>query len=249
MSLVTTPALVLHTFPYGETSKIARLLTLHHGVQSVIAKGALRPKSKFGARLQVLSEGTAQMYLKANRALHTLAEFEVTSLRPELAREVARYAAGAALAELIMRSAPAEPHPEIYECAVAGLELLVHVPSEQLDSAALAVLWAAIGALGFAPSLDACARDGSELPDGRIAFSVSDGGFLCKACARDGATTRLDASDRAALERLVAATGEPVGELSARHAEAHRRLLQRFVERHLAEGRELKALTFWQELA
>jgi hypothetical protein len=29
---------------------------------------------------------------------------------------------------------------------------------------------------------------------------------------------------------------------------AHRRLLVRFVERHVAEGRELKALELWQEL-
>ncbi len=249
MPLVTTPALVLHTFPYGETSKIARLLTPDHGVQSVIAKGALRPRSKFGARLQVLSDGIAQLYLKANRDLHTLAEFDVTKLRPELAQDVARFAAGAALAELIMRSAPAEPHPEIYECAVAQLDRLVQVQEDGRDAAALAALWAVVGALGFAPSLDACARDGSELPDGRVGFSVSDGGFLCKACARGGATTSLDASDRSVLERLVAEQGEPVGELSARHAEAHRRLLLRFVEQHLAEGRELRALAFWQELS
>ncbi len=249
MPLVTTPALVLHTFPYGETSKIARLLTPDHGVQSVIAKGALRPRSKFGARLQVLSDGTAQLYLKVNRDLHTLAEFEVTKLRAELAQDVARFAAGAALAELIMRSAPAEPHPEIYDCAVAQLDRLVQVQEDGRDAAALAALWAVVGALGFAPSLDACARDGSELPDGRVAFSVSDGGFLCKACARGGATTSLDASDRSVLERLVAAHGEPVGELSVRHAEAHRRLLLRFVERHVAEGRELRALAFWQELS
>ena len=249
MALVTTPALVLHTFPYGETSKIARLLTPDHGVQSVIAKGALRPRSKFGARLQVLSDGTARLYLKANRDLHTLAEFEVTKLRPELAQDVARYAAGAALAELIMRSAPAEPHPEIYECAVAQLDRLVQVQEDGRDAAALAALWAVVGALGFTPSLHACARDGGELPDGRVGFSVTDGGFLCKACARVGATTSLDASDRSVLERLVAAQGEPVGELSARHAEAHRRLLLRFVERHLAEGRELRALAFWQELS
>lgn len=249
MALVTTPALVLHTFPYGETSKIARLLTPDHGVQSVIAKGALRPRSKFGARLQVLSDGTAQLYLKANRDLQTLAEFDVTKLRPELAQDVARFAAGAALAELIMRSAPAEPHPEIYECAVAQLDRLVQVQDDGRDAAALAALWAVVGVLGFAPSLDACARDGGELPDGRVGFSVADGGFLCKACVRGGTTTSLDASDRSVLERLVAAHGEPVGELSARHAEAHRRLLLRFVERHLAEGRELRALAFWQELS
>ncbi len=63
MPLVTTDAIVLHTFRYGETSKIARLLTRDHGPQSVIAKGAMNPKGKFGARLQSLSEGVASFYL------------------------------------------------------------------------------------------------------------------------------------------------------------------------------------------
>ncbi|UCD23936.1 MAG: recombination protein O N-terminal domain-containing protein, partial [Gemmatimonadota bacterium] len=72
MALITTPAVVLHAFKYSESSKIVRLATEDLGVQSVIAKGAMRPKSKFGARLQVLSGGVAQIYTKPNRELHTL---------------------------------------------------------------------------------------------------------------------------------------------------------------------------------
>ncbi|HEX5632270.1 MAG TPA: recombination protein O N-terminal domain-containing protein, partial [Gemmatimonadales bacterium] len=60
MPQVTTPAIVLGAIRYGETSKIVRLATREHGVQSAIAKGALRPKSRFGAALQLLREGSAQ---------------------------------------------------------------------------------------------------------------------------------------------------------------------------------------------
>ncbi len=59
MSLVTTPAVVLQTYRYSETSKVVRLATRDLGVQSAIAKGALRPKSRFGAGLELLSEGVA----------------------------------------------------------------------------------------------------------------------------------------------------------------------------------------------
>src|SRR6266700_4162500 len=62
MSLVTTPAVVLQTYRYSETSKVVRLATRDLGVQSAIAKGALRPKSRFGAGLELLSEGVAQLY-------------------------------------------------------------------------------------------------------------------------------------------------------------------------------------------
>ena len=43
MPVVTTPAIVLSALRYSETSKIVRLATRDHGVQSAIAKGALRP--------------------------------------------------------------------------------------------------------------------------------------------------------------------------------------------------------------
>ncbi len=249
MPLVSTRAVILHAFRYGETSKIARLMTRDHGVQSVIAKGALRAKSKYGGRLQVLSEGTAHFYLKPNRDLHTLAAFDLTVERHELAHDVARFAAGTALAELIMRCSPTEPHPQIYDLLASGLDRLALVARNEVATAALAVLWAAVGALGFAPSVDACARDGGRLPSGKVTFSVDDGGFLCTRCARGAKMTTLQPSDRTVLERLVTRAGEPIGEIAPSHATAHRRLLVRFVERHLAENRELRALTFWQSLS
>ena len=49
MPLVSTPAIVLSALRYSETSKIVRLATRDVGVQSAIAKGALRPRSRFGA--------------------------------------------------------------------------------------------------------------------------------------------------------------------------------------------------------
>src|SRR6266581_1508056 len=77
MSLVTTPAVVLQTYRYSETSKVVRLATRDLGVQSAIAKGALRPKSRFGAGLELLSEGVAQLYFRETRELHTLGAFDL----------------------------------------------------------------------------------------------------------------------------------------------------------------------------
>lgn len=249
MSLVTTPAVILHTFPYGETSKIVRLMTRDHGVQSAIAKGALRPKSAFGARLQALSEGAAQLYLKPTRDLHILAAFDVAQQRPAFARDVARYAAGAAVAELVMRFAPAEPHPEIFELLVRELDRLAAVVPERLPAASLIALWAVVAALGFTPSLGACAQDGRPLPAGAVAFSLTDGGFLCTRCARANRATTLAKPHRRVLERLVSGAEEAVQLLPRRDAAAHRRLLVRFVEQHVAEGREVRALSFWESLA
>ena len=109
MSLVTTPAIVLQTYRYSETSKVVRLATRDLGVQSAIAKGALRPKSRFGAGLELLSEGMAQLYFRETRELHTLGAFDLTNLRRELAADVGRFAGATALAEVMIRMAAPAP--------------------------------------------------------------------------------------------------------------------------------------------
>ncbi len=248
MPLVSTDAIVLHTYRYSETSKIVRLLTRDHGLQSVIAKGAMNPKSKFGARLQTLSEGVAQFFLKPTRDLHTLREFDVTVQRPELSRDTQRFGASTALAEVVMRFAPAEAHPEIYELLVEVLGRLGVASAGELDAQTLAGLWTTIAALGFEPSIVQCARGGEPIPPGPARFSVTDGGFLCGTCARGTRVRTLEPDDRRVLELLIAGHPEHVGPLSRSHVKAHRQLLVQFVERHVAEGRELPALTIWRSL-
>jgi DNA repair protein RecO (recombination protein O) len=247
MPLVTTSAIILHAFKYSESSKIVRLATEEIGVQSAVAKGAMRPKSKFGARLQVLSGGLAQIYTKPNRDLHTLSEFDVTQQRSELARDVERYVTATALAELVLRLAPAEPNPTVYHYLVATLDDLVAIDREDLEPFGLAALWGAVGILGFAPAMDGCACDGRRLPEGAAAFSIADGGFLCATCAASNTSaTTIQAQDRATLERLVSGRIDDIGVIPPRHAAAHRRLLARFVERHMSEDREFKALSMWE---
>lgn len=252
MPPLSTKAIILHAFKYSESSKIVRMLTRECGVVSGVAKGAERPKSKFGARLQQLSEGIAQIYLKHNRDLHTLAEFEVTNLRHELTGDVRRFASASALAELVLRFAPAERNDEIFTRMVAYLDSLSTVPEEHLETTSLSALWGLVCALGFEPAMDGCARDGRQIPDGPATFSVAEGGLLCAPCAKGthvaGTTTRLKADDRSALAFLIEGRCDEVSLLRPRHAAAHRRLLTRFVTLHVSEDRELKALSFWEEV-
>src|SRR2546427_6788792 len=84
-----------------ETSKVVRLATRELGVQSAIAKGALRPQSPFGAALELLSEGVAQLYHRDSRELQTLAAFDVTALRRGLATSLGRFAGATTLAEVM----------------------------------------------------------------------------------------------------------------------------------------------------
>lgn len=245
MPPLETPATILSTIAYGETSKIARLATRDLGVVSVIAKGARRPRSRFGAALQVLSEGTATIVPARHSDLHTLTAFEVRGVHVALASSIARYAAASALGELMLRCAPSHAQPETYAFFRRALDLLERAPADAVGVLALRTLWGLVTHLGFAPSLDRCVRSGTAVPRGRpAAFSAALGGVLCGPCARGMETTTLTAEDRIDLAALVEGNDDlPV--LDRRHLAAHRRLLDRFVRHHAAEGGELPALAFW----
>lgn len=246
MPAVTTSAILLSTLRYGETSKIVRLATREHGVVSAIAKGALRPRSRFGAALQPLSSGTAHLVMHEHRDLHLLTGFDLARLRVGLAGDVARFAAASALAEVMQRFGHPEPHPESADLLEGGLTLLEDAPLEALEPLALRLLWRLVAVLGFAPTLEYCARDGAPVaPVGALPFSAQDGGALCAACAAGHAATRLPEEARQGLADLLDPQA-PLPEFDRPHAAAHRRLLARYVQYHLAEGAELPALRFWE---
>jgi len=250
--LVSTHAVVLRTYRYSETSKIVRLATRDLGVQSAIAKGVLRKHSPFGAALETLSEGVAQLYHKESRELQTLASFDVIALRRDLASDLGRFAGAAALAEVMLKMAPAAPLPAAYDALIQGLDALVVAASAQADAVAVRWLWLLVGVLGFAPQLDACVRDGNAV-SGTVAFSAGEGGVLCASCAGLQPPTRLPPQaygDLLALNDARAA----LPALDAAHAAAHRRLVARFIRHHLGEagngaGEKLSAMDIWERRA
>lgn len=253
MSLVTTPAVVLQTYRYSETSKIVRLATRDLGVQSAIAKGALRPKSRFGAGLELLSEGVAQLYFRETRELHTLGAFDLMNLRQELAADVGRFAGAAALAQVMLKMAPPAPLPVAYDTLIAALDALEVASPDLADATAVRAIWRLVAVLGFEPSLTACVRDGVTIDpvgDAPVPFSVAEGGAFCPGCvpAPPQPSTRLPLQ---AYRDLLALNdpGAALPPLDPSHAAAHRRLVARFVRYHLGEAGPLSALDFWERRA
>lgn len=243
MPPLTTPAIVLATFRYGESSKIVRLATESAGVQSAIAKGAMRPKSRFGAALQVLSDGQAHLIVHSNRELQLLTAFDLLRVRVQLAAGMERYAAASALAEVMLRFAPGEGHPESYAALRDGLDVLESASATDVEELGLRALWSLVGSLGFEPTLDGCVLCGSPLEAGDLLFEPREGGALCRNCGKVG-VTRLLPQDRSDLEALIA-SDSPLPQLNPKQAAAHRRLLARYIQHHLGEGAALPALDFW----
>lgn len=247
MTALDTDALVLHLFDYRETSRIVRLVTREAGVVSVVARGARRPRNRFGAALDLFASGVAHVAMHGSGDLHALHAFDATRSRPELASSLDRFAAAAMLGELCLRFAPGAESGAVYDAAVAALDAVGTVPPPDVTTAALAGAWRLVAEFGFAPAVDICAHCHDPIPAGvDVTFHYRAGGVVCARCARNArGGRRLPAAARAALSRWLAGRAEPAQ--SGPDARAHARLLREFLEEHLGDGKPLRAFLAWEE--
>ena len=239
MAATATDAIVLQSFPYGETSRIVRLLTRSAGVHSAIAKGALRPRSRY-AMMEPFAEGAATLYIRDTRDLQTLGGFDLTRSRQGLGRDLLRFGGASLIAELVLRTASEEANPDLYDAVAAGLDRLLGVAPENLEVSVLAVTWHLIAQLGFTPELDCCIVCGSAIdPASDAMFDYAAGGLRCDGCAAGLPGRRIPARARAAL--LEFSSGRPA---AVGVTEGHWRLLTRYLEHHILEGSPLRSLHF-----
>jgi DNA repair protein RecO (recombination protein O) len=235
--IVTTTGVVLQTHSYSDTSKILRLMTRDYGPLSAMARGALRPKSRFSGVLEPFAEGTATIYVKPNRDLHSLSDFALIRERQALGRDLHRYAGASVLCELVLRLAPQERDPHLYDLLTEGLDGLLEASEERLQSTVLAAVWQLVVALGFAPDVRSCSRCGRQLRDEAATFDIREGALLCVRCLPG--PPALDAARVETLQRLV--EGDVTG---PRPTSMHTSLLVDFVRHHAAEGLRLRSLDF-----
>jgi DNA repair protein RecO (recombination protein O) len=243
--VIETAAIVLHAFDYRETSRIVRLATRDAGVVSAIAKGARRPKSRFGQGLDLFTGGTAQLVLHGSRDLHTLAGFDASRARPALAQSLQRFGAAAALAEICLRFGT-EATAGVHDALVAGLDRLAQAADDAVPAVTLAAAWRIVGELGFAPSVDSCALCERALaPDEDVRFAHRSGGAVCTGCRTlvPGARS-LPADARQTLQAWLAGEERSIGDRPT--ARAHQRLLREFLEEHLGDGRAFTAFQAWE---
>ena len=97
-----TEAIVLRSIRYGEADRILHLYTPDHGRLGAIARGARRPRSRFGARLEpflrirvVLHQGRGE--------LHTVTSADTVAAHPALREHAATLDAAARACDAVSR--------------------------------------------------------------------------------------------------------------------------------------------------
>ncbi|MCP5107765.1 MAG: DNA repair protein RecO [bacterium] len=77
MPNAATRAFVLGTSPFNEQDKLVYLLTKDRGTLKAIAPGALKNRNRFGALLELFTEGEFQYYWKEDKELITLSKGDI----------------------------------------------------------------------------------------------------------------------------------------------------------------------------
>lgn len=180
---------MLRVVDFGESDRIAHLLTPGASRLTVIAKGARRSRRRFPGALDLLCLAAVQVERRRPSAMARLEQARLLDPFPALRRDPARFALGCYAAELVDRLAPeGASGPEarrLFDATVGALRAIAAGPADARLRVLLEVRL--LAALGLAPELARCVRCSRPFASGAPArFHVAEGGALCRECARPG---------------------------------------------------------------
>lgn len=252
MAICKSEAVVLRATKWSETSKIVTLYTLGFGKVKVVAKGARRPKSKFGASLEPITHSVVVFYRKEGRDLHTLSQSDLIASFPKLKSDLSSLTYASAVCELTDRLiAGEEPNAPLFRALVETLRGIEESEAEDAEKFLWRFQLQLASFLGYRPEFGSCVRCGAPLEGAKVAFSFALGGTLCDRCAGQGVQTcPIHMGTARFLVRLRRGRMNRVRPLksSPRLAEEIRPLLRRFLEYHTEDHRGLRSLDFLEKM-
>jgi DNA repair protein RecO (recombination protein O) len=225
---VKTEAVVLRSIRYGEADRILHLYSKSRGRIGAIAKGARKPRSRFGGRLEPFFR--LELLLHEGRGdLMTVTSATTVEGYPRLRSSGAALTAGARGCDAVLRLLDsAESNPPAYNLLCRYLALLDDPAEPRAATLATALSFRLKLALvaGFAPELASCARCGEA--EHLVGFSGAAGGVVCGSC--EAGSFPLDEE---AHRFMVEAMAKPLSEAPEAEARALRQ-----VERAVGETLE-----------
>jgi DNA repair protein RecO (recombination protein O) len=189
MTMEKVTGLIIRTSDFSETSRIVTVWTRELGKARALAKGGRRLRSNFEVALDLLTVCDMVLLRKSTGSLDLLTEARISERFGQLRHDLGALYAGYYVAEMLGDwTQESDPHPHVYEAALAALRQFGQ--PGVLTGVCLAhfelVLWRE---LGYGPALDfcaGCARPLTPLPEGEgrqgLVFSASGGGVLCGGC-------------------------------------------------------------------
>ncbi len=181
-----SPAVVLRTWPFGESDKIVSLFTENYGKLIGIAKGAMRSRKRFVNSLEPFALVNLSFQDRPHSNLAFILSADLISGFRQLATTLERISYASYLVEITDGlCAEREDNTEVFHHLKDGLGYLAENGTSLrfLTSFELKLL----RLTGYQPILDTCKKchkDRVEAAVSRWHFSPLDGGILCDSCSR-----------------------------------------------------------------
>lgn len=187
--MIKSRAIVLHRFPYSDSSWIVKALTEETGIESFILKGAKRKESPFRGALDPLSLSEVVFRQNPQKAdgngLQFVKEATLVSWRGNLRNNLMSQAIAQVMTEVIMRYAPqGVPLQDEFNLLNNALEEL-DTPTaggEPLPDIFARFLLDISDLWGYHLDLGTCSRCERELSEPAGDFHPETMGLICKGC-------------------------------------------------------------------
>jgi DNA repair protein RecO (recombination protein O) len=211
MPVRESEAIILRTYPLGEGDRLVSFLSRAEGRVRGVARGARKPKSRFGASLEPLSHVRIWFYERETRQLVRISQCELIESFLEAQRSYNANVAFGLIAEISEAVLPErEPSDPAFRLLLATCRAIQSRGSIALPIGYFTLWTVRLG--GWLPSLDHCAACGRDLA-GQPGWANTEGsGVFCRQCRPPGsrpfsaealATARTML--RGSLEKLAAA--------------------------------------------
>lgn len=244
--IVRDLAICLRTRPLRESSKLVTLFTRSNGRVTGIAKGARRPKNRFGAALEPFALAELTWHWHQQKTIYTISEAALVTGHPGIAAEPARFLAAEQVGEFLLRTiGDHDPNEQLWQLARTYL-VEIERADDRLPALVLSFLLKGASFLGFRPEVRSCLGCGRPVAAGpdRWRFDTRRGGAVCPEC---GVAPDAPEIETALLARLANLLYSPAAGLVPQAADpALLELVREFLSHHL-EALRLNSLN-WREL-
>ena len=179
-------AIVLRSWPYGESDKIVSFLTENHGKLTGIAKGAKRSRKRFSNSLELCSLVNLRFQDRPHGGLVFIVSSDLLPGFKPLAASLEKIAFASYMVEITDGlTAEREENHLVFQHLKDGLHYLGESGPSLMFLAFFELRLLSL--TGYQPFLNGCRRCGRNRDDNialRWHFSSRDGGLLCEACAK-----------------------------------------------------------------
>jgi DNA repair protein RecO (recombination protein O) len=233
MPLITTPAIVLNRFRFGETERLVTFFTSARGKLKGVARGGAKLMNRYGAALEPFTHCRIVLYEKRPTILLRVRQADILDPFSELKSDLDRLSAGSRILRMVQALSPeGEANPPLFEWMIWLIGRLSDQPP-----AAVPIL-RTIGELrilkhtGFQPRTDFCLR--CRRPhSGTAYFLPKSGGLVCSSCAAENERDHpMSPAARVFAEQALA--WQEVALLRLRPSPADLGRLQAMVRHHAA---------------